>query len=316
MIDTISQEEIIPLTFDIMFTEIFNNEECLCVLEEFIAGYFNYSLDDVRGNLEILSRRLPRESRIDSRKEVDLLLNLNGKKINIEMSNSRSNGVVNRNIVYLCKMHGEQLKYGDNSYSNINESVQIVFNNYDCHDELRKTYYLRDSDGNILSKKLRIDIINLEKGKEICYTEDVNENYLVSWCKILTEIKGAKLKNISGRVLSDDSRNIFIKKVNKLSGDDEMVRLYTKLSRREMEFNTYKNEAREEGHALGRAEGYAEGHAEGRAEGRAEGIAEGRAKGRIEESKNIALNMLKEAVDINLISKCTGLSLEEIKSLK
>ena len=85
MIDTIRKGEIIPLTFDIMFTEIFNNEDNICILEEFIAGYFNYSLDDVRGNLEILSRRLPRENRIDSRKEVDLLLNLNGKKINIEI---------------------------------------------------------------------------------------------------------------------------------------------------------------------------------------------------------------------------------------
>ena len=128
MIETIKDGDIIPLTFDIMFTEIFNNEDCLCVLEEFVAGYFNYPLESVRGNLKILSRRLPKENRIDSRKKVDLLLNLNGRKINIEMSNSRSNGVVNRNIVYLCKIYGEQLKYGDDSYSNINESVQIVFN--------------------------------------------------------------------------------------------------------------------------------------------------------------------------------------------
>ena len=87
-----------------------------------------------------------------------------------------------------------------------------------------------------------------------------------------------------------------MKKVNKLSGDDEMVRLYTKLSRREMEFNTYKNEAREEG--------------------RAEGIAEGIAEGRIEESKNIALKMINENISMSMISKCTGLSLEEIKNLK
>lgn len=87
MIETIKDGDIIPLTFDIMFTEIFNNEDSICILEEFIAGYFNYSLDDVRENLKILSRRLPKENRIESRKEVDLLLNLNGKKINIEMSN-------------------------------------------------------------------------------------------------------------------------------------------------------------------------------------------------------------------------------------
>ena len=292
MTETISKGEIIPLTFDIMFTEVFNNEESICILEEFIAGYFNYPLENIRGNLEILSRRLPKENRIDSRKEVDLLLNLNGRKINIEMSNSRSNGVVNRNIVYLCKIHGEQLKYSDKNYMNIDESVQIVFNNYNCHDELKKTYYLRDDDGNTLSRKLRIDIINLEKGKKICYTEDKYEDYLASWCKVLTESKENKLNNLSEQVLSNNSKNILMKKVNKLSGDDEMVRLYTKLSKKELEFNTLKEEAREEG--------WAKGHTEGRKE----------------ESRNIALKMLNEGVSISNISKYTNLSEEEINKLK
>lgn len=304
MLETINKGEIIPLTFDIMFTEIFNNEDSICILEEFIAGYFNYPLESVRGNLEILSRRLPKENRIDSRKEVDLLLDLNGRKINIEMSNSRSNGVVNRNVVYLCKIHGEQLKYGDDSYSNINESIQIVFNNYNCHDKLKKTYYLRDEDGNVLSQKLRIDIINLEKGREICYTEDEYEDYLASWCKILTEIKECKLNDLSEQVLSNNSKNILMKKMNKLSGDDEMVRLYTKLSRQELEFNTLKEEVREEGRSEGFAKGLAEGHAEGHAEGRKE------------ESRNIALNMLKEGISVSMILKCTNLSEEELNKLK
>ena len=46
--------------------------------------------------------------------------------------------------------------------------------------------------------------------------------------------------------------------------------------------------------------------------GREDGIAEGKAKGKTE----IAKNMLKENVNIELISKVTGLSLEEIEKLK
>ena len=38
-----------------------------------------------------------------------------------------------------------------------------------------------------------------------------------------------------------------IKKMNKLSGDDEMVRLYTKLSRREMEFKARQKAYKERG---------------------------------------------------------------------
>ena len=45
-------------------------------------------------------------------------------------------------------------------------------------------------------------------------------------------------------------------------------------------------------------------------------MAEGEAKGEKNKSIEIAKNMLKENVEKKLISKVTGLSLEEIKNLK
>ena len=63
-----------------------------------------------------------------------------------------------------------------------------------------------------------------------------------------------------------------------------------------------------EGHADGRAEGRAEGIAEGKAEGRAEGIAEGQNL----EKRQIAANLKKQGLPIEIIANCTGLSPEEI----
>ena len=62
----------------------------------------------------------------------------------------------------------------------------------------------------------------------------------------------------------------------------------------------------------GRAEGLAEGLAEGRVEGRAEGLAEGKAKA----TKENALNLRELGVDVAIISKATGLSVETIETLK
>ena len=59
-----------------------------------------------------------------------------------------------------------------------------------------------------MTKPLRIDIINLAKGREICYTEDEYEDYLASWCKVLTESKENKLNDLSKQVLSNNSKNI------------------------------------------------------------------------------------------------------------
>ena len=66
--------------------------------------------------------------------------------------------------------------------------------------------------------------------------------------------------------------------------------------------------------------GWIEGHADGRAEGRAEGIAEGKAEGRAEgiaggqnlEKRQIAANLKKQGLPIEIIANCTGLSPEEI----
>ena len=51
---------------------------------------------------------------------------------------------------------------------------------------------------------------------------------------------------------------------------------------------------------------------EARAEGRAEGISEGK----IERNIEVAKNMLNEDINLSAIVKCTGLTEEEINSLK
>lgn len=300
----LKENELIPLTFDIMFTEIFNNPDNICILEEFISNYLDIPLKEVSGNLKILSRRLKKEVRYDSRKEVDLLLNYKGKKINIEMSNNKSDGVINRNVVYLCKIHGNQLKVGDINYSKINSTIQIVFNNFNIGNELKTTWYLRNDEGQILTSKLRIDIINLVKGKDLCYTGSEKVDYLINWCKLLTTKDRENVKDISSQIMSHKSTDMLINNMNALSEEDEMVKLYTKLSRREMEYNTYIAEATEEG--------YNNGHEKGYNEGIKKGIEQG-----IEQKNNeIAKKMLDKSLDITTIEEITGLTKEEIMKLK
>ena len=59
-----------------------------------------------------------------------------------------------------------------------------------------------------------------------------------------------------------------------------------------------------------------EGKEEGLKEGKEEGLKEGKEEGLKEKSIEIAKNMLKDNVDINIISKYSGLSVEEINKLK
>ena len=70
-------------------------------------------------------------------------------------------------------------------------------------------------------------------------------------------------------------------------------------------------DAKKEGKSLGIEEGKSLGIEEGRALGKAEGKAEGTKEKAIE----IAKNLIKENVDINIIVKSTGLTKKDIQKL-
>ena len=59
-----------------------------------------------------------------------------------------------------------------------------------------------------------------------------------------------------------------------------------------------------------------QGYRDGLSQGKAEGNAEGRTEGKSERNIEIARNMLSKAMEVELISEITGLSIEEINSLK
>lgn len=65
-----------------------------------------------------------------------------------------------------------------------------------------------------------------------------------------------------------------------------------------------------------REEGLAEGRAEGLTQGRAEGLAEGRAEGRAEAKKDIVKSMLSNGLSVEQAAKYSGLTVEEVESIK
>jgi predicted transposase/invertase (TIGR01784 family) len=88
--------------------------------------------------------------------------------------------------------------------------------------------------------------------------------------------------------------------------DDEKRRYYS-----HVESLVYQRSALSTSYIYGKDDG----RKEGRAEGRAEGLAEGRAEGKAEGILQTARKMKAEGVDIDIISKVTGLSKTEIAVL-
>lgn len=76
--------------------------------------------------------------------------------------------------------------------------------------------------------------------------------------------------------------------------------------------NDVLGNAREEGLAEGRAEGLTQG----RAEGLTQGLTQGRAEGRAEAKKDIVKSMLSNGLSVEQAAKYSGLTVEEVESIK
>ncbi|MDO4975140.1 MAG: hypothetical protein Q4E61_02335 [Alphaproteobacteria bacterium] len=200
----------------------------------------------------------------------------------MELNNRKSQGIIDRNIVYVCEVHGKQLNYKDNEYSDISRTIQINLNNFKCNKngKLVDTYYLRNEDGEVLTEKFRIDYVDLVNAKE--------EEKLAKFCRAINAETMADFKKEIGGIMEKEAEDKLIDEVDKYSRDDEVIALYSAYSREELEKNTLLKEAKEDGIALGKTEANIE----------------------------TAKNLLKMNMSINDISKATGLSEEEILSLK
>ena len=326
--------EIIPLTYDLLFTMIFNDPNNIDIVESFLSAYFNEDIEKIKGNVLIKSRDLKLTSKKDKKKQVDLILDLNGEKINVELNNDLEGGKEDRNLIYAARVHIDQLKRGERNYLKINRTLQINLNNFNSNEsKLRETYYLRNEEGKTLSKKFQIDFVDLAKADEKLYNEE--EERLAKWCKAIrckTE-KGLK-KELGEDLMVKETKEKLLDEVNKYSDDEEVYALYSDYTQSELERNglielieiakeknnnlqtlvTETNEklkgVKEENNNLQTLVTETNEKLNEISKEKDELL-----KQMEEKNTEIVKNMLNKNIDINLISEITGLSTELIKKL-
>lgn len=285
--ETLEPGKIIPLNFDYAFENIFGKQEHVRILEHFLACYLEISIEKIRGKVTILPRDLNLESKKTANKQVDILLELEDKKINIELNNHSNEGIKDRNIVYACNIHGRSLKYGKKSYNEIVPIIQINLNTNRVNEELKEIYYLRNNKGKILSEKFRIDYLDMALGRKICYTE--KEEPLSKWCLLITSNSEEEFKRVLGEIdMEKEIKEELVDKVKQYSEDNEVVALYSAYTKEELERNTLIEDAEKKG------------------------LSRGMKQRNIE----IAKKMLKKGMIISDIEEITDLSKEEIEELK
>ena len=220
-----------------------------------------------------------------------------GIKFNIEMQCKKTKDIFNRTVYYASKLFTKDLKENEDYNNSKVISIWIFGENVTDRkepiSEAFMTYQPNKEDKyEIMTDNLRVIYLELNKYK---ITKDNINDKLTKWVDFLTNPI-----NLEKSTFEDEDIEKARKKLEFISSDDKERASLEAI--KEGLFDQYSS--------------FNIGKKEGIEEGKIEGLKEGREKGKIEEKIEIAKNMLKLNIDINIISQSTGLSVDEIEELK
>ena len=294
------KNELLKVTNDYVFKRIFGKKGNEDITRSFIEAVTNEYYSDI--NLEdtpILERDL-----IENKMGVlDVKVVANKKNdIDIEMQVTKSEYISERILWYWAKMYASSINKGE-GYSSTKKAICIMIADFKIEKLKEITNYytkwnIREEENRniILTDKLEIHIIELEKMKNKNGKEKLKQ--CCKFIKMPESVGESTMKEIK----------MAKEELNKISQDKKERRLAELREKAIMD----EMAIRDSGYNDGKKEGIKEGIEQGIEKGKNEGLKIGKKIRSIE----IAKEMLKENLDLAVISKVTGLSSDELKNIK
>jgi len=306
------RDKIVP-TNDYIFKKLFGEEKDKIILISFLNALFKeydflpYIEDLTIKNSETTkSYDVEKQSRLDIKAKID-----NETYIDIEMQNRSYFDLIDRGIYYCSKILAEEtVKERNYKYPKV-VSIWVINDELDSdHPHFKHQNPIEvdrhitipgaiDKDYILTSDKVTIVYIYLKKFKDGLYHEEIE-----NWLKFVNNYENYNTYDAGIKEAKE--------KLSKLRYDDETLTVIKSIEEKEMDNEAAKYNSHQEGLKEGEKKGIKKGLKEGKEKGLKEGLKKGEKKSKIE----IARNMLKLNVDVNIISQSTGLSIEEIKDLK
>ena len=296
----ISQENKIFYAFNIdkMFKAVFagNNEASKRLLLELLSECLDTKIDRI---VDFIPIELGIRSKQERSKRLDLIVEVDGRKINVELNSSFNEATRIRNLNYYFSFCSQYTIAGD-SYDIESDFIHISLNYRASNNSpLIACYTFYDKKHkNELDKRFKYYEINVEKFAKLWYDRDmksVREKPLLT----MIGIKDPEELDKYSKKMAISSIKESVDKLKTLNSDKRFVYNITPEQDDILTKNTLKKVYK----------------AEGLAEGKAEGLAEGKAEGKAEAQREMTINLLKKNIPIKTIVEVTGLTEEEIKNI-
>ncbi len=289
---------VLPMTWDVMFEQMFISKEAMPLLECIISIFGNVDIKDVKGKVRLLPNELKQTSAKDTRSKTDIIADYfkdekNIDKYIVEMNSSPT--MPWRNAFYTYKVAGGGIAMEDGKYVNAYDTILIDFNGfYDSKHKFIRTITMRDEDGIIFDDSTIIYEVNMEKASDLSYNyANKREEQIAIISRIFMTESSLELDKESNELMSKKDTEKLVNRAKELSSTGEYIRLFD-------EEENYKE--------LIRNTELAEAHENGKLEGMKLG------------SKERALEIAKSLIKIGLtneqIIEATKISIEEIDKLR
>ena len=297
---SITKETINPRV-DIAFKKIFGVEENKDLLISLINSIV--SKEDQVTEVTLLNPYNPQNFKSDKLSILDIkATNHEGKRFNIEIQITDESDYDKRALYYWAKLYTEQLKSGDD-YSQLSKAIGIHILNFTSIPEVKKyhnVFHITEKEtGMSYFKNLELHTIELNKFVENVRADLADiaakvKNALDMWSTFLTRNDVLKAGNLP-KELDNPSLKKAINVLEVMNFTDEERSFYDDhLKWLRMEASALQKRGDEK-------------FAEGKAEGEAIGVTKGKAE--------VITNMLEQGMDINLIAKVTGYTIEQITKI-
>lgn len=274
---------------DFVFKRIFGNEKHPEILISFLNAVIKPK--NLIKSVEIRNTDIDKEYLSDKYSRLDIkALTDKGEYINIEIQVKNEYNMIKRSLYYWSKLFESQIVEGDN-YDKLERTIciNILDFKYLKNDNFHNAYRLKEIKTNEeLTDTMELHFIEIPKLKTYNDTDEVVD-MLEAW---ISFIKEPDSKIVDKLEMSKSEIKEAKAQLIKMSGDSKERERYEK----RMESILEKNSSIQSAEKKGREEGKKEGKKEGKEE--------------------VAQILILDGLDDELISKYTGLSLEEIKELR
>ncbi len=273
---------------DHLFKKIFTEERYLKIL---LLNLFDVKTN----NLKLLNPELVISNKNEKVGIVDLLLEIDNEYAILELQNINKHNFENRLIYYSSGIIYNHCLKRTEDYSKLKAIKVYTIMNYSLLNKKIHNIVNLTVNGIKFTNKLQYRIFDLTK-------VDIS-NKKSKYYEIVNMFKTDDLKKLKQIISKEELKEILIT-MEKYNQEESEWRKMEDI------YNMMMNEKEDYSAA------YEDGVTTGFNKGISQGLRYGISQGEKQNSQKIIKNMLAEHLDINLISKCTNLSIEEIKALK